>query len=182
MSKEDTQHNIGKILEGEYRRDAIHIAVLPVIATQKLAPGQDIGFYGKEGNQVGIVKTPIGIVDPFLQKMVMPEQQFFMFLYPNTITGLRHEWEHPALEKRVLDVQAEKKHEAEQFIHSIAARGYISYESLLEHGARGETPTFSTEMYEVSEEDKDKFWTCIETLTGFKAPSSLRQEYWSCAC
>ncbi len=90
---------LGKIIEGDANRDAIHIAVAPVVAISRLAPGQDIGFMESD-NQVlvGICDKPIGIVDPFLYRMVFKDQKFWMFLYPNTITSLRHDWTHPAFE------------------------------------------------------------------------------------
>jgi len=122
---------LGKILEGEQHRDAVHIAIAPVVATEKLSPGQHIGF-AEDGNTEKVCaceparsdvgnssrrivkegsnpspggKVPIGIVDPFLSEPVKKGQQFYMFLYPNTITSLRHEWVHPAFkeEKKVND-------------------------------------------------------------------------------
>lgn len=83
----------------EAKRDAIHIAVAPVIAGDKLSPGQDVGFLDAERTKVGCVNEPIGIVDPFLKHMVFPEQRIYIMLYPNTITGLRHDWHHPAFAK-----------------------------------------------------------------------------------
>jgi hypothetical protein len=87
------------IADGDRRRDAVHIAIAPVTAAETLAPGQHVGFVA-EGDleTVGVAENPIGVVDPFLREPVRKGQRFWLFLYPNTITGLRHVWTHPAFQ------------------------------------------------------------------------------------
>ena len=88
---------LGRLIEdGDRRRDAIHIAVAPVTAAERLAPGQHVGLI-QEGNLelVGPCDNCIGIVDPFLTAVVETGERFWLFLYPGTITGLRHVWTHP---------------------------------------------------------------------------------------
>ena len=84
------------IQDGDRRRDAIHIAVAPVMAAVRLSPGQHVGLV-QEGNVelVGPCEHTLGVVDPFLTAEVEPGQRFWMFLYPGTITALRHVWTHP---------------------------------------------------------------------------------------
>ena len=94
----EQQPKLGQLIEdAERRRDAIHIAVAPVTAAVRLAPGQHVGLV-EEGNaeRVGPCATNIGIVDPFLSEPVEAGQRFWLFIYPDTITGLRHIWTHPA--------------------------------------------------------------------------------------
>jgi hypothetical protein len=88
---------IGKLIDQERHRDAIHIAVAPIEAAHELRPGERIGIHeGKAfGAAVGLI-TAIGIVDPFLTHVILPGQKFYMFLFPGSISSLRHEWEHPA--------------------------------------------------------------------------------------
>jgi hypothetical protein len=85
------------IADGDRRRDAIHIAVAPVTAAVRLAPGQHVGLI-REGDLelVGPCDHAIGIVDPFLAEEIERGQRFWLFLYPGSITALRHVWTHPA--------------------------------------------------------------------------------------
>ncbi len=92
--------NLGSLItDGERRRDAVHVAVAPVMASGTLTPGQHVGFVS-EGDMetVGAAENPIGVVDPFLREPVRDGQRFWLFLYPNTITGLRHVWTHSAFQ------------------------------------------------------------------------------------
>lgn len=100
MPREDTQHLIGRTLPDEAGRDAIHIAVAPVIARERLYPGQHVGLRDGEATATGPMNTPlVGIVDPYLMHHVEQGDRFFVFLYPNTITSLAHHWTHPAFEQ-----------------------------------------------------------------------------------
>lgn len=95
----DNPPTLGTILTGTHYRDAIHIAIAPVIAQERLFPGQRIGFVKDTDTTLvhrKLGKRAIGIVDPFLTDSVNPGDQFYMFLLPNTVTGLRHEWTHPS--------------------------------------------------------------------------------------
>lgn len=88
------QVKIGQLAEASAGRDAIHVAIAPVVAAERLEPGTHVGFW--PDGSVGCCKGPLGIVDPFLSQPVSRGERFYMFLYPNTITGLRHVWTHPA--------------------------------------------------------------------------------------
>ncbi len=85
------------IADGDLRRDAIHIAVAPVTAAVDLQPGQHVGFFMQDNLELVMPCIGnIGIVDPFLAGPVPAGARFWLFLYPGTITGLRHFWTHPA--------------------------------------------------------------------------------------
>src|SRR3990167_7287266 len=92
----DTQHQIGTILTVPAERDAIHIAVAPVVACERIRPGQAVGLDENGCARVSRI-VPIGIADPFLTvDWIESGQRFYLWLTPNTITGLRHHWQHPA--------------------------------------------------------------------------------------
>lgn len=80
----------------EKQRDAVHVAIAPVTAAQPLSPGQHVGFVAENGTEfVGHSPDLIGIVDPFLKQEVQTGERFWLFLYPGTVTSLRHVWTHP---------------------------------------------------------------------------------------
>jgi hypothetical protein len=74
---------LGKTLDEFTKdRDAIHIAITPVIAMEELSPGEPIGLVEPGNNEmVGSVAEPIGIVDPFLKEKVQIGDRFYLFLY-----------------------------------------------------------------------------------------------------
>ena len=85
------------IKDADRRRDAVHIAVVPVTADQPLSPGQHVGLtHPDSAEMAGPCDNNIGIVDPFLVNDVKYGERFWLFLYPGTITSLRHVWTHPA--------------------------------------------------------------------------------------
>jgi hypothetical protein len=88
---------LGKLIEdGDRRRDAVHIAVVPMTAESPLNPGQPVGLSRADDAEFAdVTDNPIGIVDPFLTAPVQAGERFWLCLYPGTITSLRHVWTHP---------------------------------------------------------------------------------------
>jgi hypothetical protein len=172
--------DLGKLLTGKQERDAIHIAIAPVIANEKLAPGQDIGLI-KE-NRAGVTANPIGIVDPFLKSLVFPEQQFWMFLYPNTITSLRHDWAHPSF-----DVDIDKDN---QLVQKLASRCGISYEDFIaaakDYAIHGEYFCMgANESYScVISEEWIRFWEWFSIKFDIELRNIEDKKYgfFSCSC
>lgn len=96
---------LGKIITDVVHRDAVHFALAPVVAGEKLYAGNHLLFSIEGNTELVVACTPrhikaVGIVDPFLVKPVKEGEQFWMMLYPGTITGLRHEWTHPAFQNQ----------------------------------------------------------------------------------
>ena len=97
---DQTTPTVGKLLDGTEGRDAVHFALAPVIAGQWLHPGENVGLLDDCKTAV-IADDPVGIVDPFLTAEVKPGERFWLFLYPGTITSLRHVWTHNAFAPKV---------------------------------------------------------------------------------
>jgi len=141
-----TDHlELGQLITTPQERDAIHIAVAPVIAHETLAAGDHVGFVAGSTEQVAKRgTTPIGVVDPFLTQYVAPGERFWLFLYPYTISSLRHDWTHPAFERSEpvpVATPADPKAESEAWLRKFAAECGVGYdwlmESALEKATRG---------------------------------------------
>lgn len=91
----DALETLGTIIDAQAKRDAIHLAVEPVIAGVVLPPGMHISVT----DGVAMPAIPgegLGIVDPFLLRPVKMGERFWFVMYPRTVTSLRHVWAHPA--------------------------------------------------------------------------------------
>ena len=78
------------------KRDAVHVAIIPLYAYSPLNPGQR--FYIRGVNQAApavVASDAIGIVDPFLNEPVAQGQMFWGLMNPGTVKDLRHAWSHP---------------------------------------------------------------------------------------
>lgn len=180
---EATQKKIGTILKGSEERDAIHVAVASVVADAVLKPGQHIGVVNGHATRHG---TMVGIVDPYLQRTVMPGQRFWCFLYPMTVTSLRHEWTHPAFDQRT-GPQDTDKAMAEEWLRNFAEGWRFDYDEMIQGAYDGSFVTADGidihSAAELADGDEDKFWACIETLSGRRFDHAHRRNFtWSCSC
>src|SRR5271165_4237601 len=117
----DALKTLGTIIDETAARDAIHLAVEPVIAAHRLCPGEDVGFLpdGLVGKRA---ENLVGIVDPFLKGYVQAGERFWLVVYPRTITSLRHVWEHPGFPDALSSVQTNSKAESESWLRDFVAR------------------------------------------------------------
>ncbi|QEM41137.1 hypothetical protein HYP85_gp040 [Pseudomonas phage Zuri] len=97
----DALETLGMIHFKPEARDAIHLAVEPVIAFCNLEVGQKVGIINGEACPTGFMmengkRVPYhGIVDPFLPEGPLEGQSFWFVMAPRMVQSLRHVWEHP---------------------------------------------------------------------------------------
>lgn len=97
----DALDTLGLIHWKEEKRDAIHLAVEAVVASEKLLVGARIGIIKGIAYRSGTkledgTEVPYhGIVDPFLTKGPSEGEQFWFVMRPREVKSLRHVWEHP---------------------------------------------------------------------------------------
>lgn len=102
---------LGKLLGSDAKRDATHVAVAPVIAHATLNPGEHVGVNCGKTSRAHV---RVGIIDPFLTELVKPGERVWLFMYPKTITDLRHDWSHPSF-----PVEAEPTSELKQRVEEL---------------------------------------------------------------
>jgi hypothetical protein len=175
------------ITDADARRDAIHVAVAPVVAGERLYPGQHVGVRDGRGTAGA---THIGIVDPFLPGPVYQEQRFWLFLYPGSITSLRHHWEHPEFPDGPAGPDAPENAKdpaistSAAWLCDYASDLGLSYDALM-RGAddwieSGEYLNCGSLLDGI--ETSDEFWTHYEAVTGRKVPRGRRDSFFTCSC
>jgi hypothetical protein len=190
---------LGKIIDGKADRDAVHVAVAPVTAGQILTPGEHVGFMGDSPGCVGRVRETVGIVDPFLDRRVMTGERFYLVLYPNTVTGMRHHWSHPTFPDGDgwTAPSAPDKAASERWLRNFMDQhGLNNYDGLVavasgqvesaivdgdgwRDGGSGYLISCGNDAYG---EIPDEFWSHVEVVTGRKIPHSRRASAFSCSC
>lgn len=97
----DALETLGMIHNKDEHRDAIHLAVEQVTASQYLLVGSKIGIIEgiayPSGKLLpnGTMVPYHGIVDPFLPRSPECSEKFWFIMKPREVHSLRHVWEHP---------------------------------------------------------------------------------------
>jgi hypothetical protein len=187
---------LGEIITTPQERDAIHIAVVPVTAMSWLSPGSRVGVNDAR-THADTCYPHIGVVDPFLRRdrSVEPGQQFWLFLFPNTVTGMRHHWTHPVFDENPV----ESRENSEQWLREFAKNNDCPDFDDLISAATGRNlsnvdPKFYAEAYVNDGEyllfnGRDahgrippEFWKHLEIYTGVKIPEEKKPANFSCSC
>lgn len=126
-------------------------------------------------------------MDPYLRRDVAFGEQCWLFLYPGSITSLRHEWTHPAFPAAEMVPQGNA---SERWLRDLAEGVGITYARLLdgaedwvssrERGEYGDYIIGGSAME--SESVPDEFWTHYENVTGKQVDEEHRGSFFSCSC
>lgn len=190
----DAQFSLGKVIppDAHYLRDAIHIAVMPVVLGEMLFSGAMVKLedgFARSANP----NDAIGIIDPFLGPGIGYDKgtRVWLFILPNTISSLRHVWEHPAIvdEEEKPQPPSSEKAASEKWMRQWAMEHmgedyYREGDKLSEEEAYALAikagHTLSVGPYESARDEIDAlWWTHWENITGLKGD---REAYFSCGC
>lgn len=164
---------LGKLAPLDAKRDAIHIAVVPVVAGCNLLAG-DAVYVDKSltAHPAGSTNT-MGIVDPFLTKSVETGQRFWLFLKPGTVTGMRHHWTHPSFTEGPEDEKAVSV----AWLKRAASECGVDYETMMDRVASGG-------YIHMGENESYKTLDCSEFEKHVKVVTGKEGAYppFSCSC
>jgi hypothetical protein len=134
----------------------------------------------------------IGIIDPFLQTIagLAKGARVWLWLYPGTITGLRHDWTCPAVDEVQKAAEAAKvaatKEEHEKWLRDFAVRNKLSYDELVKEAASTGGYVVSSDgnfPYSLDHDEREQFWEHLEAMTDKTFNAHHRQSIvWSCSC
>lgn len=180
-SKDDAIETLGRdYLSDDAKKDAVHVAVAPVIPNADMEPGTKVVFV-KPGDTANVRRAdkgelPVGVIDPFKLSRAMKGWHCWMLLMPRSIVGLRHEWSHPAF-------GGTTDSESERWLREFASKYEYGYDDLVAEAVSGEGSFFGTDIdYPDFYADSD-FWHHIEVVSGEKLSKEHRESAsYSCAC
>jgi hypothetical protein len=190
-----TEPNIGeKILSADVvsdgkmpERDAIHVAVIPLMAGESyMRSGENVRL-SLESHKVamnGDYGNHIGVIDPFMEGSSLNEGDWFWcFLKPGTVTGMRHHWQHPSFEGFELP-----SNDHELWLRQFCDRWNFEFQDLIEEGTSsgyGYITARGRDLHGASDlgEDEGLFWMHLEGYVGKEFDDDHKQRLeWSCSC
>lgn len=205
----DALETLGTMIGPNEKRDAIHLAVIPVIAGCNLEPGEHVRLDGEglavrgSENEADGEPMAIGIVDPFIKRVwrhgvsygtIKPGDRFWLVIYPRVITSLRHVWTHPLLPDENADLKAQvfdAREESRKWLEAFAQRLFSYEPSHWDSGepisrfdyliAGAEEGGFGSDIeYGEGCQPTEEFWMHFERYTGRKV--TKRPGHFRCAC
>lgn len=186
----DALDTLGTIITVNEKRDAIHLAVEPVIAGEDLEPGMHVRLVGGKAYVTKVGKG-VGIVDPFLEEGPYEGQMFWLVVYPRQIKSLRHVWEHPSFPKSSQTVNntsptqnLEAIKDAKKAITIIAESIEATYDELMraahDYYDNDEMWNEGERFEAIDNSIPDEFWAHYSTVTG--KPYKDLGHFLSCSC
>lgn len=181
-------------------RDAVHVAVISAVAVELLLPGEHVGLCDDGMDGCGDVKAgmyakpQVGIVDPFLVDCVRDGERFWLFLYPRTITDLRHVWNHPAFPEAArldpVDSASDEKRASENWLRDFCevadcpsyARVLAAAKKVADGKVVGWDPDYlHFDGIDAHGDIPTEFWHHVEVVLG-RPIYGVRAKHFSCAC
>ena len=167
---------LGSFSSEHEKRDAVHVAILPVKAGCHLWPGERVSLDSHQCARRDNSPEWNGVVDPFLTQKIELGQWFWLCLRPGSITSLRHDWTHPQIPAAVVT----NDHAAwgERMLRQFTDEWGIGYGELLDAIAAGEVYCFGDDSHPYIQ-DHPELFSYVEAIVGRAIPKTTT---FRCAC
>lgn len=187
---DETLKQIGRVPESGAGRDAVHIAVVPVVAAEDLKPGDSVIVRGRTAVKTSANPNRDGIADPFRTDAIPKGTRFWLFLNPGSITSLRHVWTHPALPDEAGVAENEDEDgpgddvvaDSREWLARFAAEHDEEYKRVMRWATRyqdtGQQEIGGMEW--LNYESPPEFWSHWGVVTG-RTPTRSG-DFWTCDC
>lgn len=184
--------DLTKLISGPAERDAIHVAVVPLTAGERLYSGQKVRLSSTDNTvafkaDYNSTDKAIGYVSVFMEdengynKGVEKGERFWCMLMPGTVTGMQHRWSHPAFDAPQVSME-----EHELWLRNFCDMWNFDWDQLIDAGTHSRyVVAGGTDLHCSVElgEDHDLFWYHLEGYTGKKFDEEHRDGMgWSCSC
>ena len=184
-----TEVKLGEAPPAGAGRDAVHVAVCPAVAGGRLQAGDHVGRL-PDGRYGALGRPYLGVVDPFFRDWVEVDQQFWLCLFPGTVTSLRHHWTHPSFEDVLRGepgpADADRAY-SERWLREYAAKmshyddPETAYREMLDGLRNGELFYNGSDLHDFSEvEQPDELQHHAGIVLG--RPVNIRGMSFSCSC
>lgn len=178
---------IGQVITSPQQKDAVHMAIVPVVVGHYMMPGTHVGFdtNGRVTEWEAVKK--IGIIDPFLTSDVDSGETVWLFLYPGSITSLRHDWDHPDFK----DAVRIRGSASEEWLRAFCRNEGIIYEELIEAAGRwlqhgrywaGGLNADGECRFSGGEYVPDDFWLHYQNVTNTVVDRDQQDNFFTCSC
>ena len=153
---------LGKEPEELGKKDAIHTAIVAVMAGGPIEPGERCDI-NKDRTWSSNSKGP-GVADPFRKGTILRGKPFWLLLAQDEVPNVQHHWEHPEI-----DFTPPKERSYNRTIKAVADEYGLTYEQVMEaadyvvkHDSAAPFPDNSTKTEEELEAvyfDRYDFWS-----------------------
>lgn len=180
----DSFVNLSESPRSTATRDAIHVAVIPVVAGEELRPGDSVMVTEGVATKSATPYHRDGVVSPFLCSPVPQDGRVWVLVEPGTVTSMRHEWTHPRFPLHRAARSEVTIVESEEWLRKFARDWNIPYERLIDQAREGEYITFGNDCHSQEEvPEREEMWDHLENVLGIVFPRAHRDETaFSCSC
>lgn len=180
--------DLTKKIVGHAERDAIHVAVVPLIVGEKYMRAGQL-FRLRHNTHIALSahteEDAVGVISPFLTEFIKEGDQVWGLLWPNSVTGMRHHWFHP-----MFDEAQPAQSESEQWLRDFADSWNFDFGELIENASNVDSDwryvtARGIDLHSKEELDEDYylFWHHLEKFTGKKFSDEDKENMgWSCSC